>query len=518
MRKGLISPVESAIPDIALASLQIELAQFYHPGAVNNMMQKMDACSEASLSGLSRSLLGADGIASENSFLSNKEQERKLLMISSVEEFKDVVQFLKSEGWEVIQASNAAALNSLKGVKECYVGLIGLDRIIDSELADMEAFMLSNRQIEWISLLSQDGLHLDSVCRFIRRYCFDYHLRPVDRDRLLMAAGHAYGKSMLGRKLSRADQYLGCFGMVGTSPVMEEIYRSVEKVHSISEPVLISGESGTGKELVARAIHQLSPRRDKPFIAVNCGALPPNLIQSELFGHERGSFTGAHQRKIGRIEAASGGTIFLDEIGDLPMELQVNLLHFLQDKKIERVGSNVSIPVDARVIAATHVDLPKAIVQGNFREDLYYRINVLNLKMPPLRERGEDITLLAQEFFKRFSKDRAVAPQGFSQQALHAMKLHAWPGNVRELINRVRSALVMSENRLLQPIDLGLDRKTETGITLESSRKRIEQERLQYVLNRNRNNVTEAARELGVSRATMYRLIKKFREDRIPDS
>lgn len=301
---------------------------------------------------------------------------------------------------------------------------------------------------------------------------------------------------------------------------MEEIYRSVEKIHSINEPVLISGESGTGKELVARAIHQQSPRRDKPFIAVNCGALPSNLIQSELFGHERGSFTGAHQRKIGRIEAASEGTIFLDEIGDLPMELQVNLLHFLQDKKIERVGSNVSISVDARVIAATHVDLPKAIAQGNFREDLYYRINVLNLKMPPLRERGEDIILLAQEFFRRFSQDRVLAAQGFSQQTLHAMKLHSWPGNVRELINRVRSAMVMSENRMLQPMDLGLDRKSERkdGISLESSRNRIEQERLQHVLSRNRNNVTEAARELGVSRATMYRLIRKFKEGHFPDT
>ena len=485
-----------------------------------NMMEKMDACSEMSLSRLPKSLLDTDGIASENSFLSCREQERKLLMISPPDEFQDIVQLLSAEGWEVIQAENVAALNSLKVAKECYVGLIWLDKIIDSDLADIETYMLANRQIEWISLLSHDELHLDSVCRFIRRYCFDYHLRPIDRNRLLMATGHAYGKSMLGRTVLRENQYSGRFGMIGISPLMEEIYRSVEKIHSINEPVLISGESGTGKELVARAIHQQSPRRDKPFIAVNCGALPSNLIQSELFGHERGSFTGAHQRKIGRIEAASGGTIFLDEIGDLPMELQVNLLHFLQDKKIERVGSNVSISVDARVIAATHVDLPKAIAQGNFREDLYYRINVLNLKMPPLRERGEDIILLAQEFFRRFSQDRVLAAQGFSQQTLHAMKLHSWPGNVRELINRVRSAMVMSENRMLQPMDLGLDRKSERkdGISLESSRNRIEQERLQHVLSRNRNNVTEAARELGVSRATMYRLIRKFKEGHFPDT
>ena len=484
------------------------------------MMEKMDFCSEMNLSKLPNPLLGIDGYALDKSAVVNPVRERKLLMISPVDELQDIVQLLSAEGWEVIQVSSIAALDSLRAAKDCHVGLVGLDRLVDSDLADIEAYMLANRQIEWISLLSHDSLRLDAVCRFIRRYCFDYHLRPVDHNRLLMAAGHAYGKSMLGRTVSGEHASVGRFGMIGKSPVMEEIYRGIEKIHSISEPVLISGESGTGKELVARAIHQLSPRRDKPFIAVNCGALPPNLIQSELFGHEKGSFTGAHQRKIGRIEAASSGTIFLDEIGDLPMELQVNLLHFLQDKSIERVGSNISIPVDARVIAATHVDLPKAIAQGNFREDLYYRINVLHLKMPPLRERGDDISLLAQEFFKRFSRDRDHSAQGFSQQALHAIKHHAWPGNVRELINRVRSAMVMSENRLLQPVDLGLDQhvRIKDGITLESSRSKLDEERVRHVLNRNCNNVTEAARDLGVSRATMYRLIRKFKESRLPES
>ena len=483
------------------------------------MMEKMDFCSDMNLSRLPNSFLGINGFALDKSVVVNPAHERKLLMISPVDEFQDIAQFLSAEGWDVIQVSSITALDSLRAAKECYVGLVGLDKLDDSDLADIEAYMLANRQIEWISLLSHDGLHLDTVCRFIRRYCFDYHLRPVDRNRLLMSAGHAYGKSMLCRTISTEHASVGRFGMIGNSPVMEGVYRGIEKIHSISEPVLISGESGTGKELVARAIHQLSPRRDKPFIAVNCGALPPNLIQSELFGHERGSFTGAHQRKIGRIEAASSGTIFLDEIGDLPMELQVNLLHFLQDKSIERVGSNVSIPIDARVIAATHVDLPKAIARGNFREDLYYRINVLHLKMPPLRERGDDISLLAQEFFKRFSRDREHSAQGFSQQALHAIKHHAWPGNVRELINRVRSAMVMSENRLLQPADLGLDQHAgvKDGITLESSRSKLDEERVRHVLVRNRNNVTESARELGVSRATMYRLIRKFKESRLPE-
>jgi DNA-binding NtrC family response regulator len=247
-------------------------------------------------------------------------------------------------------------------------------------------------------------------------------------------------------------------------------------------------------------------------MAVNCGALPANLIQSELFGHEKGAFTGAHQRKIGRIEAAAGGTIFLDEIGDLSLDLQVNLLRFLQAKTIERVGGTQSLQVDVRVIAATHVDLERAVAEGRFREDLYYRLNVLHLRVPALRERENDIELLARFFFEKFAKEKNPQVRGFSQQALQVMNTYAWPGNVRELINRIRRAMVMCENRLMTPGDLGLERRSarRTIRTLVGARAAAEKEAIQYALRHTGNNVSRAARELRISRVTLYRLIEKY--------
>lgn len=476
----------------------------------------MDSCNENIPSGLTGSSLRINQFTTDQSILVNAVQARELILLSPDNELPDVARLLRTQGWRVLSVPNITALESLTAAKECHVGLVCLDKLDDSELANVEEYLLRNRHTEWIALVSSQALHVELVCKFIKCLCFDYHLKPVDINRLLASIGHAHGKAMLGAGGWQASESesVGRFGMIGSSSVMKELYRKIEKIHSVDEPILIGGESGTGKELVARAIHQLSARCNEPFITVNCGALPSNLIQSELFGHERGAFTGAHQRKIGRIEAAASGTIFLDEIGDLPMELQVNLLHFIQNKTIERVGSNTSITVDARVIAATHVNLPKAIAEGRFREDLYYRINVLHVTVPPLRERGSDISLLAREYFKRFSHDKKHPAQGFSQQALRAVKLHAWPGNVRELINRIRSAIVMSENHLLQPADLGFNQQADkpNGVTLEYSRGKADAELLRQVLNSNHDNVLEAARELGISRATMYRLIKKFRE------
>jgi transcriptional regulator with PAS, ATPase and Fis domain len=243
---------------------------------------------------------------------------------------------------------------------------------------------------------------------------------------------------------------------------------------------------------------------------VNCGALPANLIQSELFGYEKGAFTGAAARKVGHIEAAAGGTIFLDEIGDLSADLQVNLLRFLQENTIERVGSTEKLSVDVRVIAATHVNLEKAVEEGRFREDLYYRLHVLNLKVPPLRERQGDVELLARFFFDKFAKERRPALRGFSHRALGVMREHDWPGNVRELINRVRRAMVMSDKRLITPEDLGLHAGAPRRrvITLEQAREEAERGAIQSCLQRVRN-VSRAARELGISRVTLYRLMEK---------
>ncbi len=295
--------------------------------------------------------------------------------------------------------------------------------------------------------------------------------------------------------------------MIGNSPEMRKLYDKLEKIHSINEPVLITGESGTGKELVARAIHRLSSRSGKSFIAVNCGALSNDLQQSELFGDLKNG-------NIGLIEAAAGGTLFLDEVADFPLQLQIHLLDFLQDKTVARPGSDAEPAVDVRVIAATNKNLEEAVARGQFREDLYYRINVLRLTVPPLRERDGDIELLAQEYFKRFSSEIKHTAQGFGAQALQVMKRYHWPGNVRELISRVKHAMIMSQGRLLVPADLGVEVRASPRrtVTLTKARIKAEQKLIQCALGRNSNNVSEAARELGVSRATMYRLMNKLNQ------
>lgn len=294
---------------------------------------------------------------------------------------------------------------------------------------------------------------------------------------------------------------------------MRQLFNQMEKIRGADTPVFLGGESGTGKELVSRLIHQHSPRRHAPFVTVNCGALPPTLIQSELFGHEKGAFTGAGERKMGKIEAAQGGTVFLDEIGDLPLELQANLLRFLQEKTIERIGSRQTLAIDARVIAATHVDLEEAVRQGRFREDLYYRLNVLYLKLPPLRERAGDVELLAEAFLKKFVRENRSRVKGFSQQALRIMNRHPWPGNVRELINRVQRAVVMCETPLITPADLDLERRLASRalLTLDEARQIAEAEAVRNSLMSNGNNISEAARQLGVSRVTLYRLMEKLK-------
>ena len=303
--------------------------------------------------------------------------------------------------------------------------------------------------------------------------------------------------------------------MVGNSPAMQRVYSAIRRYAATKAPVLITGESGTGKELVAQAIHERSAFRTGPFVAINCGALPPTLIASELFGHEKGAFTGAAQRRIGRLESASGGTIFLDEIGDLPLELQGHLLRFLQERTIDRVGGTRPIEVDARVIVATNVDLAQAIGQGRFREDLFYRLNVLSLPLPPLRERGADIELLATFFLRKFAAEHGRAITGFSDEARQILSEHRWPGNVRELIGSLRRAVVMADSSWIGPHDLGLSR-TPLGRQATappngpSASRDITETQLLAALAAHGGNVSRTARALKVSRMTLYRYMRRF--------
>jgi two-component system NtrC family response regulator len=278
-------------------------------------------------------------------------------------------------------------------------------------------------------------------------------------------------------------------------------------------PVLITGESGTGKELVARAIHRQSARSGGAFVAINCGAIPETLLESELFGYEKGAFTGAVQQRRGRIESARGGTLFLDEIGDIPLGLQVKLLRFLQDHEIQRLGGKQTIVVDARILAATNVDLQKAISEGRFREDLYYRLCVITIAVPALNERSSDIALLARAFLTKFAEEQKKPLKGFTPQAMQALTAHNWPGNVRELENRIKRAVVMAEGRYVTPVNLELKELSSSegdASTLRASRESREKDLVRIAMEKAEGNISRAAADLGISRPTLYQLLARY--------
>jgi len=305
-------------------------------------------------------------------------------------------------------------------------------------------------------------------------------------------------------------------GMIGISAAMQKIFQFIRKVSANDYPILITGPSGTGKEVAAHAIHELSPRSSKPLVIVNCGAIPENLIESELFGHEKGAFTGATVLKKGKFELADGGTIFLDEIGELPLGMQVKLLRCLQEGTIDRVGGTKTIDLDVRIIAATNADLKEAVDCKTFREDLYFRLNVVPVMLPPLKERPEDIMVLAQHFLSTEAKALKLARVSFSPSATAALSSYHWPGNVRELQNRIRRALTIFNDHMIIAEDLGLEGTTpqqigEKLLTLKDARDQAERRCIQQALLLTGNNVSQAAKLLATSRPTLYDLIAKHK-------
>jgi DNA-binding NtrC family response regulator len=390
--------------------------------------------------------------------------------------------------------------------------LVGVD---EAEHAELESFLSQNWKLQWIGLLRPEELASARCRQLVGDHLYDFHTDPVCPVRLGYALGHALGVARLRELAAPAAAAPVAAEMIGASDSIKRLRTQIARVAQADAPVCIWGESGSGKELTAQAIHAQSPRAARPFVPVNCGALAPTLIQAELFGYVRGAFTGAAADKAGLIEAAAGGTLFLDEVADLPREQQANLLRFLQEKTIYRVGSTRSIAVDVRVLSASHVDLQQAVAQGQFREDLYYRLNVLALTVPPLRERCADLPLLAEHFFRIHAADRPPRLKGFSSAAIAAIRQHDWPGNVRELINRTRRAMVLAEGRLITPDDLGLSvaRAAPANGGLGESRMAAERAAIKSSLERAGNNITRAARELGVSRMTLYRLLDKHAID-----
>lgn len=423
---------------------------------------------------------------------------RRLLVVDPSSEFNNIHSELEGAGWEVELCPLRQAFE-----RQAEVGLLhlGTDLNTVSEL-------LRRTPAQWIAVLSPELLLNANIGAFVGEWFFDYHTLPFDSARLVVSLGHALGMASLRRRerVEMSEELLG------NTPAMLELRKLLGKLGPTDSPVLIRGESGTGKELVAQALHRLSRRNKQPFVAINCGAIPEQLIQSELFGHEKGAFTGAHQRKIGRIESADGGTLFLDEVGDLPLDLQANLLRFLQEGQIERVGGTQPIDVNVRVLAATHVDLEQAVERGRFREDLYYRLNVLQVHTTPLRERLADVPILARHFALLYADEVGRRPRTFSTEALRAMGEYAWPGNVRELANRVRRGLVLAEGVQIEAVDLGfhsLSIRVKADYSLEEYKMQAEKQALSDVLLQYSANLSRAAKALGVSRPTFYRLLNK---------
>jgi DNA-binding NtrC family response regulator len=437
----------------------------------------------------------------------NDTNERALIYVARNPD-EALAEHLESRGWKISIARSPSEAARATRPDVPSAGLVDTARLTGRDLTALEA-SLRQQQIGWIALANPERLDEPDVRRLIRNYCFDYVKLPVAHPTVDYLLGHAFGMVTLcdldmvaGLATAGEDE------MVGTCEAMQQLFRTIRKVANTDASVFISGQSGTGKELTALAIHERSPRRKEPFVAINCGAIPHHLLQSELFGYERGAFTGANQRKIGRVEAAHGGTLFLDEIGDLPLESQASLLRFLQEGKIERLGGRESITVDVRVISATHVDLESAMREGRFRADLFHRLCVLRIDEPPLRARGKDIEILAHHILHKFKTDSSRKIRGFAPSAIEALYSYSWPGNVREMINRVRRAIVMAEGKLITAEDLDLAQFTaQETTTLAQARDTAEKRAIEAALLRNRHRLNDAAMNLGISRVTLYRLM-----------
>lgn len=347
----------------------------------------------------------------------------------------------------------------------------------------------------------------------------DFYQKPLDADILTFVVNRAFRLAELerdNRELARHRNATLIKGVVATSPQMLAVCRTIEKVAPTDVTTLITGETGTGKELLARALHDLSHRSEKPFAAINCAAIPENLLESELFGFEKGSFTGATQSKKGKIESANGGTLFLDEIGDMPMPLQAKLLRFLQERVVDRVGSVKPIPVDVRVVCATHRNVRHLIDQETFREDLYYRISEITLDVPALREREGDAIVVAQSLLQSLGKQMDRPNLAFNEDAIKAIKAHPWPGNVREMINKVKRATIMAEGKKVTANDLELDsgiEGPESQINLRQVRENAERAAIMQALQFCNYNMAQASRLLGVTRPTLYNLTDKYKID-----
>ena len=442
----------------------------------------------------------------------------KLLIVDDDDDLRTQMKWALAEDYEVMLAGDRP--QALEVVARDQPAVVTLDLGLPPRPQEAQEGLLAlaeilarSRGAKVIVITGRE--EREHALRAVADGAYDYLSKPIDVAELKVILRRAFHLHRLEAENRELQSRLGDSfeGMLGTSEPIQAVFAAIRKVAlSADAAVLVLGESGVGKELVARAIHRQGPRGDGPFIAINCGAIPENLLESELFGHEKGSFTGAHAQRKGRIESANGGTLFLDEVGELTPALQVKLLRFVQERQIERVGGRQPIDVDVRVMAATNSDLKQAMSAGKFREDLYYRLAVVTITVPPLRDRREDVPLLAKALVHRYASESGKKISGFTPQALRALEGHNWPGNVRELENRVKRALVMAEGHRLTEADLELAtaHARYAGRGLREMREALEKDVVQRTLARNRGNITQTAAELGVSRPTLYELIGRL--------
>ncbi|BAV33898.1 Fis family transcriptional regulator [Sulfuricaulis limicola] len=441
----------------------------------------------------------------------------KLLVVEDDPGLQDQLRWCFDRYEVVVAGDRAAAMEQLRKHQPPVVTLdLGLPpdaNGISEGLATLEAIVSQRPDTKVIVVTGQNDR--ENAVRAVGSGAYDFYHKPIDAEILGMIVNRAYrlreleleNYALMQQKTDHSVE-----GVVACSAEMVRVCRTVEKVAPSNASILLLGDSGTGKELCARSLHDLSPRASGRFIAINCAAIPENLLESELFGYEKGAFTGAAKQTPGKIEYASGGSLFLDEVGDLPMSLQAKLLRFLQERVVERVGGREEIPVDVRVVCATHQDLQEKIRSGTFREDLYYRISEIAIQIPPLRERGGDILLLARMYLDHFNREQGRNLRSFSKEALTAMEAYSWPGNVRELKNRIKRAVIMAEGKTIVARDLELEEVAldEKSLDLRHVREQAERQAILRALSHSAGKVSAAADMLGISRPTMYDMIRKL--------
>jgi len=444
------------------------------------------------------------------------ESSRKLLIIEDDLGLQSQLRWC-FEDYEVITAEDRET--ALAQIRRCEPPVVTLDLGLPPDhanategLATLEAILALVPMTKIIVVTGNDDR--ENALRSVALGAYDFYQKPVDADVLKLIVDRAYHLYTLEQENRRLQQQSASVlqGIIAVSPQMLKVCNTIEKIAPTDVSVLLLGESGTGKELLARALHDRSPRARAPFIAINCAAIPENLLESELFGHEKGAFTGATKQTKGKIEYASGGTFLLDEVGDLSLSLQAKLLRFLQERVIERVGGREQIPVDVRIICATHRDLQAMIREGLFREDLYYRISEIIIQIPPLREREEDILVLARALLEKVSRQLRRPLRSFSKDAYTALETYTWPGNVRELENKLKRAVIMSEGNQITAKDLELESTTKSSLplNLRQVREHAERQALLKALNYVNGNLSQAAEMLGITRPTLYALLNKY--------